>query len=198
VDLRVTAWDLPASEADERLARAVARLTERAGTHAYGVDDEDLAALVLEAARRRGARLAVAESCTGGLVSGRLTAIAGSSDVVLGGVIAYANEVKSALLDVPEATLAAHGAVSEATARAMAEGACRRVGADVAVAVTGIAGPGGGSEAKPVGTVWFGLHGGGTTTAVRYVFPGNRFEIRARAAQMALYLLRQHLTGARD
>ncbi|HEU4699249.1 MAG TPA: competence/damage-inducible protein A [Gemmatimonadales bacterium] len=198
VDLRVTAWHLPAAEADARLARAVALLEARAGAHAYGVDDDDLAAVVLQTARRRGVRLAVAESCTGGLVGGRLTAVAGSSDVVLGGVIAYANEVKEALLDVPAAVLAAHGAVSEATARAMAEGACRRVGAEAAVSVTGVAGPGGGSEAKPVGTVWFGIHADGETSAVRHVLPGNRFEIRARAAQMALYLLWRRLAAGRD
>jgi nicotinamide-nucleotide amidase len=193
VDLRATAWNLPVDEADARLARAVAVIGERAGRHAYGVDGDDLAALVLEAARRRGARLAVAESCTGGLVGGRLTAVPGSSDTFLGGVIAYDNAVKTEFLEVPEAVLAESGAVSEATARAMAEGVGRRFGVDWAVSVTGIAGPGGGSEAKPVGTVWYGVRAAGETTAIRQVHVGDRAEIRARAAQMALYLLWQRL-----
>jgi nicotinamide-nucleotide amidase len=196
VDMRLTAWNLPPADADERLARAEARLRERAGAHAYGADDDDLAALVLEAARRRGARLAAAESCTGGLVGGRLTAIPGSSDVFVGGVVAYSNAVKTAFLDVSESLLAAHGAVSEPVARAMAEGAVRRLGAEYAVSVTGIAGPGGGSAEKPVGTVWIAVAvDGAGTTAGRSVFWGNRDEIRARAAQTALYRVWERLEG---
>jgi nicotinamide-nucleotide amidase len=195
VDLRATAWGLAAEEADARLERAVAVLRERAAPHAYGLDDDDLAALVLDAARRRGVRLAVAESCTGGLVGARLTEVPGSSEVFVGGVIAYANEIKRELVDVGDDVLAAHGAVSEATVRAMAEGAARRLGVEWTVAVTGIAGPGGGSEEKPVGTVWFGVRAAGETTATRVVHLGNRAEIRARAAQTALYLLWRRLAG---
>ena len=112
VDLRATAWNLPPDDADRRLAAAAALLAERAGEHAYGRGDDDLAALVLAEARRRRLTLAVAESCTGGLLGGRLTAVPGSSSQFLGGVISYADGAKQGLLGVPEALLAAHGAVS--------------------------------------------------------------------------------------
>ena len=195
VDLRVSAWQLPADEADRRLAAAAALLRRRGGEHVYGEGDADLAALVLEAARARGRRLATAESCTGGLVGSRLTEIPGSSDVYLGGAVCYANELKTSLLGVEPALMAAHGAVSEVVAIAMARGAAERFGADAAVAVTGIAGPGGGTEAKPVGTVWIGIAADGRADARHVLFPGSRHDIRARAAQMALFLLRQRLAG---
>ncbi len=193
VDLRLTAWDLPADEADRRLADALTLLRSRAGDHAFGEGEIDLAEVVLAAARRAGATIATAESCTGGLVGGRLTAIPGSSDVVLGGIIAYADGVKQGALDVPEALLAAHGAVSEPVARAMAEGAARRLGATLTISVTGIAGPGGGSEEKPVGTTWFATHWQGKTESGKQILFGDRDEIRARAAQVALYLLWRRL-----
>jgi PncC family amidohydrolase len=148
---------------------------------------------VLERARRRGLRLAVAESCTGGILGGRLTDTAGSSDVFAGGVIAYEDQAKERLLGVPPALLAAHGAVSEPVAVAMAEGAVARLGVDLAVSVTGIAGPGGGSETKPVGTVWFGIAGQGAGAATHAILIGTRAEIRQRAAQAALFLLFQRL-----
>lgn len=113
------------------------------------------AVAVLDAFRARGWTLATAESCTGGLVAGALTEVPGSSDVVDRGFVTYSNAAKMAMIGVPEATLSAHGAVSEATARAMAEGACKAAGVDAAVAITGVAGPGGGSVAKPVGLVHF-------------------------------------------
>ena len=116
---------------------------------------EDAARRVLDAARARGVRIATAESCTGGLVAGALTAIAGSSDVVEAGVVTYSNAAKTALLGVPADLIARHGAVSAQTARAMAQGALERTGADLSVAVTGIAGPGGGTPDKPVGLVYF-------------------------------------------
>jgi nicotinamide-nucleotide amidase len=195
VDLRLSAWQLPPDEAERRLARAAALLRERGGEHVYGEGEVDLAAHVLEAARARRARLATAESCTGGLVGGRLTEIPGSSDVYVGGVVCYADELKIALLGVEPALIEAHGAVSEAVALAMARGAVERLGADAAVSVTGIAGPGGGSEAKPVGTVWLGVMAGGRLEAHRTVFPGSRHDIRARAAQAALFLLNRRLRG---
>jgi nicotinamide-nucleotide amidase len=192
VDLRVTAWSMPEGEADRRLAASLAMLRERAGEHCYGEDGADLAAVVLE--RLRGQRLAVGESCTGGLVAARITAIPGASAVFVGGVVAYANGVKTDLLDVPAATLEAHGAVSEEAVRAMAEGVQRRFNAGAAIAVTGIAGPDGGTPEKPVGTVWLAARVGATTRTVKRVFPGERAEIRARAAQAALDLLRRLLT----
>ena len=129
-------------------------LAEALEPYVFARSDEPIETAVLELCRERGLTLATAESCTGGLVAARLTSVPGSSDVFLGGVVSYANEVKTAALGVPEDVLAAHGAVSAETAAAMAEGARRRLDADVAVAVTGIAGPGGGSDEKPVGLVY--------------------------------------------
>lgn len=193
VDLRVTSWEAGAHEADLRLAVAIDRLRQLAGPHAYGEDDADLAAELLTAAAERKLSLAVAESCTGGLVGARLTAIPGSSKVFRGGVIAYDNAVKSAELGVPEALLARHGAVSEAVAGAMAEGAARRFGVGLVVAVTGIAGPGGGTAEKPVGTVCFATLLDGELRTSTTILPGDRADIRARAAQAVLFLLLRRL-----
>ena len=193
VDLRVSAWQLPPDEADARLAAAAALLQERGAEYVYGEGEADLAELVLDAARRRGVRIATAESCTGGLVGSRLTEIPGSSDVYVGGVVAYANELKTGVLGVDPALVAEHGAVSEPVAAAMARGAIQRLGADAAVSVTGIAGPGGGSEAKPVGTIWYGVAFEGRVDAHRSLLPGTRHDIRARAAQAALHLLLRRL-----
>ncbi len=189
VDLRLSAWSLPADEADARLAAGAVLLRERAGAFAYGQGDDDLAALVLERARRLGRRVGTAESCTGGLVGGRLTEIPGSSDVFVGGVICYADKVKTELLGVDPALIAAEGAVSEPVARAMATGAARVLGVDLAVAVTGIAGPGGGSEAKPVGTVWLAVADRDAVQALLIRVPGDRQNVRTRSAQAALHLL---------
>ncbi|CAN5900174.1 competence/damage-inducible protein A [soil metagenome] len=193
VDLRATAWGMGPGEADRRLRAAADLLRERAGEHVYGEGDADLAAVVLEHARRAGLSLGSAESCTGGLVGGRLTDVPGSSDVFAGGVICYSNRLKVELLGVPPDLLAEHGAVSEAAARAMAEGARTRMGVDVAVSVTGIAGPGGGTPEKPVGTVWFAVASPGATETRRIVFLGSRREIRDRAAQTALFLVLRRL-----
>jgi len=152
-----------------------------------------LAARVGRALLARGARLAIAESCTGGLVGSRVTAVPGSSRYLLGGVIAYHNRAKSALLRVPRAALARHGAVSAPVAAAMARGARRVFGADVAVAVTGIAGPGGGTPLKPVGLVHVAVSGLGSTRVRRAVFAGDRRRVRAQAAELALIMLLEHL-----
>jgi len=193
VDLRLSAWRLPPDEAETRLAAAAALLHQRGGEYVYGESEADLAGLVLEAARARGVRLATAESCTGGLVGGRVTEIPGSSDVYLGGVVCYADSLKTALLGVEPSLLQTHGAVSEAVALAMVRGVADRLGAEAAVAVTGVAGPGGGSESKPVGTIWFGVAVGGRVEARHALLPGDRHAIRARAAQMALFLLFRRL-----
>lgn len=195
VDLRVSAWQLPPDEADARLAAAAALLQERGAEYVYGEGEADLAALVLDAARRCGTRIATAESCTGGLVAARLTEIPGSSDVYVGGVVAYANDLKTGVLGVDPALVAKHGAVSEPVALAMARGAVERLGADAAISVTGIAGPGGGSEAKPVGTIWYGVAFQGRGDGHRSLLPGNRHDIRARAAQAALHLLLRRLSA---
>jgi nicotinamide-nucleotide amidase len=193
VDLRLSAWSLSPDDADRRLLEAADLLTSRAGAHVYGVGDADLAAVVLAAAREQGLTLGTAESCTGGLVGGRLTDTPGSSAVYRGGVVCYANELKIELLGVAPAMIASHGAVSEPVALAMAEGALTRLGVDLAVSVTGIAGPDGGSEEKPVGTVWLGLADRHGSHARRSVFGGGRPEVRARAAQAALYFILRHL-----
>lgn len=195
VDLRLSAWDVPASEADRQLRRAADLVLSRAGDTVYGEGETDLAALVLQAARERRVRIAVAESCTGGLLGARITEIPGSSDVFVGGVIAYDNGVKLDALGVPSDILDRHGAVSELAAQAMAEGAARRFDVGAAVSVTGIAGPGGGSEQKPVGTVWVGCFLNGSTVTRRFLLPGSRHEIRSRAAQAALHLLYRRLSA---
>ena len=189
VDLRVTAWDLEPAEADRRLVAAVDLLKARAGAHAFGEDAADLAEVLLNALRAAGATLAVAESCTGGLLGARITAIPGSSAVFQGGVIAYDDQVKIRDLAVPADLIARHGAVSEEVARAMARGARQRFGTDAAISITGIAGPGGGTDEKPVGTVWIALSERDHEDAVRHVLLGERDEIRERAAQRGLYLL---------
>lgn len=189
VDLRLSAWEVSAGEADRMLRTAAEVVRGRAAEHVYGEGERDLAELVLEAARSQGERLAVAESCTGGLVGARLTEIPGSSDVFVGGVIAYDNAVKREALNVPAELLEQHGAVSEPVAGAMVVGVAHRFQVSAAVSVTGIAGPGGGSDAKPVGTVWIATWLRGSTEARRFLFPGTRHEIRARAAQAALHLI---------
>ena len=149
-----------------------------------------LAGEVLDACRARGWRLAAAESCTGGLVAATLTAIAGSSDVVERGFVTYSNEAKAELLGVPPATIAAHGAVSAETAAAMARGAIARAPVDVALSVTGVAGPGGGSAEKPVGLVVLGLaRRDGACRTERHVFAGDRAAVRDAALKAALELL---------
>ena len=159
VKLRITARSATAVEAEALLAPVEAEIRSRAGSSCFGADDDSLAAVVLQQLRDRHQTLAVAESCTGGGLGAALAAVPGASDVFLGGVIAYANAVKQGLLGVPAGMLASHGAVSDPVAQAMAEGARRATGADWALAVTGIAGPGGGSAEKPVGLVHIALAG---------------------------------------
>lgn len=149
-----------------------------------------LAQSVLDLCRARGWRVATAESCTGGLVAAALTAIAGSTDVVERGFVTYSNEAKAELLGVPAATIAAHGAVSPETAAAMAQGAVARAPVDLAISVTGVAGPGGGSAEKPVGLVIFGLaRRGGNCHTERHIFAGDRDAVREAALRTALGLL---------
>jgi nicotinamide-nucleotide amidase len=149
-----------------------------------------LAQSVLDACRARGWHVATAESCTGGLVAGALTAIAGSSDVVERGFVTYSNEAKSELLGVPPDIISAHGAVSAETAAAMAQGAVARAPVDLAISVIGVAGPGGATPTKPVGLVLFGLaRRNGTCRTVRRIFDGDRSAVRQAAVQVALSLL---------
>jgi nicotinamide-nucleotide amidase len=180
--------------------RAGAKRVEDALAAAFGgelfaVDDErPVAALVLEAARDAGESIVTAESSTGGLIAAQLTDVPGSSEAYLGGIVAYSDELKRQELDVSEQVLAEHGAVSTETAAAMAEGARMRLGAGVAVAVTGIAGPGGGSEEKPVGLVFISVASRDGTKVRRFELPGDRESVRARTAALALHMLRRVLT----
>lgn len=190
-DIRLTVSGASPEAADDRLARAVAQLMAVCGSHVYGEDDDDLAAVVLERLRARGTRLATAESCTGGLLGARITAIAGSSDVYVGGVVAYDDAVKVRELGVPDELLAGHGAVSEEVAHAMAEGVRVRFDTEVGISITGIAGPGGGTPEKPVGTVWIAVAIGDEVRTVGRKFVGDREEIRLRATQAALDLVRR-------
>lgn len=156
-----------------------------------------LAEIVLDACRRRGWRLATAESCTGGLVAASLTAIADSSDVVERGFVPYSNKAKTELLGVPPDTIAQHGAVSAETAAAMAKGAVARAGVDLAVSITGVAGPGGGTPQKPVGLVYLGIAIRDAVARVeRRIFRGDRTQIRDAALRCALELLLAAARGA--
>lgn len=156
-------------------------------------DEYRAAEALLARLRGKRLRLTTAESCTGGLVAGLLTAIPGASDVFERGFVTYANEAKTELLGVPALLIAAQGAVSEAVARAMAAGALARAAAGVALAITGIAGPGGGSAEKPVGLVWFGLARAGEVRALSRKFLGSRNEIRAAATREAINQLQDFL-----
>jgi len=150
----------------------------------------NLAKDVLATAKAKEKRIVTAESCTGGLICGCLTAMAGSSEVVEGGYITYSNESKTRLLGVPRDAIADHGAVSDIVASAMAEGALAQSEADIAISVTGIAGPGGGTKQKPVGLVYMALAQTGTDALVkRYIFAGTRTDIRRAAVGAALELL---------
>ena len=190
VDVRITARDVDPMTADRLLGEAGDRLLARIGNRVYGEGAIDLAAVVVDRCRHAGLRIAVGESCTGGLLGGRITAVPGSSDVFAGGVIAYDNAVKLALLGVRAEDIATEGAVSERVVRAMATGARARFGTEIGVAITGVAGPGGGTPTKPVGTVWVAADVMDTVTAFGRGYPGDRDEIRARSAQAALDIVR--------
>lgn len=179
---------------DAALSLAAGPVEEALGDHCYARGDTTLAEAVLDLARGLGIRLATAESCTGGMIAASLTDPAGASDVFTGGVIAYSNDVKATVLGVDPDVIEEHGAVSEEVACAMATGALETLGADVAVAVTGIAGPGGGSQEKPVGTVWFAVAGSGGVSAEHRKLFRDRDGIRKRAKVAALDLLRRELT----
>jgi len=197
VKLRLTARAEHEAAARALLAPLEAELRRRTGRLCYGADDDSLASVLLTALRRRGETLAVAESCTGGGLGAALAAVPGASDVFLGGVIAYANSVKQALLGVPAELLANHGAVSDPVAIAMAEGARRHTGSTWALAVTGIAGPTGGSEAKPVGLVHIALAGphGSHSEAIRFGSSRGRAWIQTLTVGEALNRLRLQLLG---
>jgi nicotinamide-nucleotide amidase len=188
----VTRYEPAAAETYDRLKQL---LRERHGHLLFSEDTSTIDDLV--AGLLAGRRIATAESCTAGLLAARLTERPGSSDYVMGGVVSYSNDAKEHLLGVDPALIEAHGAVSEPVAEAMADGVLRRFDADTAVAITGIAGPGGGTPEKPVGTVCFTVKvtGGGPTITRTLQLPGNRSDVRERSTTVALHLLRRVLTG---
>ena len=189
-DLRLTSWAaFDQRTCDERFAQAEKMLRARLGNHIYGVGNTDIAVTVGELLRAKKLTLSLAESCTGGLLGKRLTDMSGASDYFTTGFVTYANEAKQQFLGVSETTLAQYGAVSEETVREMATGAKRAANTDVAVAITGIAGPTGGTDEKPVGLVWTAVAMGDVVRTRSFVMPGDRNEVRERAAQMALALL---------
>ena len=184
--------------AEARASELADALRDGLSRYLFSEDERSIAEIVLDLARERGLTLATAESCTGGLVAARLTSVPGSSDVFRGGVVAYSNDVKERELGVAASVLEEHGAVSAETAKAMAEGARVRLGVDLAVAVTGVAGPGGGTEDKPVGLVYVHAAGPDGEEARRSDLPGDREMVRGRAAAAALHLVRRVLTQNRD
>ena len=179
--------------ADAQAAALVAAL--EAGAPVFSSDGRTVDDVVADGLREHGLTLAVAESCTGGLLGARLTERPGSSDYFLGGVISYADEVKIGLLDVPAGLLAQHGAVSEEVAGAMAAGARAATGSDYALAVSGVAGPDGGTPEKPVGLVYVACDGPRRTNVVRGLYPGDRASVRDYSVSTALHLLRRELAG---
>lgn len=186
VDLRLTARGVSEEEAGkwlDRVETAIGRVVEK---WRFEAESGDVAESLSAALRRTGRKLAVAESCTGGLIAKRVTDLAGASDIFLGGVVAYDNAVKVAVLDVSREDLEREGAVSDTVARQMALGVKARFGADAAVGITGVAGPGGGTEEKPVGTIWLAVAVDDEIEVRRVSLVGDRRAIRERAAQEAL------------
>jgi len=193
--VRPVARAATAEEADAKLHAALAAIRERLGALVYGEGDERLEAVLVRLLTERGRTLAAAESCTGGMITELVTSVPGSSAALRGGVVAYADAAKMALLGVPEALLREHGAVSEPVARAMAEGARARFGTDFAVATTGVAGPGGGSPEKPVGLVYVALAEAAGSDVRELLFAFDRERNRRLAAQVAMDWVRRRLLG---
>jgi nicotinamide-nucleotide amidase len=183
------------AEADQLLAEVAGPIELLLADKIYSRNGDPIETVVGDLLRRAHATVAVAESCTGGMLGERITSIAGSSDYFAGGFITYSNEMKTELLGVPPEILHQFGAVSSETAEAMAAGARHRAKSNYAVAITGIAGPGGGSEAKPVGTVFVSIADAAGTHTLHRRFPGDRTRIRVFTTQMALDLLRRRLQG---
>jgi nicotinamide-nucleotide amidase len=194
IELHLTARSAVAESANAALTAATAQIVGALGDDVFSTDGASLEQIVGNLLREKRLTIGVAESCTGGLLLSRLTDIAGSSEYVLGGVVAYSNAAKTEFLDVPPELIAAHGAVSEPVAVAMAEGIQSRTGAHVGVGVTGIAGPGGGSPQKPVGTVAVAAVGPDRSARVRtLLFPGGRSMVKFQASQAGLDLVRKIL-----
>ena len=198
--MRIRSEHEDAEQARKLLDSAVAEVESRLGSIVFGRDEATIAMTLIDELRGAGRMIATAESCTGGLIGKMLTDVAGSSDVYTGGWVTYTNQMKQQQLGVSHAVLSAHGAVSGQTVCEMASGALQRSGADIAISVSGIAGPGGGTADKPVGTVWIGVAEKATgadvrASAVCVRLPGGREQVRSRAAMCALQLARFTLLG---
>jgi nicotinamide-nucleotide amidase len=203
IELHFSVRAATADEGAAVLERATAEMLTAVGPDVFSTDGRSLEHVVGDLLRSRGWHIATAESCTGGFVASRLTDVAGSSDYMQVGVVCYCNDAKTVLLGVSPEMIAEHGAVSEAVARAMAEGMRERalhnhIPVDVAVGITGIAGPGGGTDQKPVGTVVIAVAAPGGTTVRRLLFPGSREQVKFQASQAALNMVRQTLSGIGD
>lgn len=196
IEVKILAREASPEAAEDRVRRAVARVRERLGDLVHDDGGRSLPEVVARLARERRTTLAMAESCTGGLCAHLLTQHAGASEFFVGGVVAYSNAVKTSALGVDERLLAAHGAVSEPVARAMAEGVRRRLGADVGLSFTGVAGPGGGTPEKPVGRVHVALASATGTEHRELTYPGSREQVQRLSAFAGLTLVRR-LLGAR-
>jgi nicotinamide-nucleotide amidase len=194
IELHLSVRHASREEAEAILGRATTQALGVLGEDVFSTDGRRLEEVVGDALAERGLWIAAAESCTGGLLTSRLTDVAGSSRYVGASIVAYANDAKMSLLGVPEALLAGHGAVSEPVARAMAEGVRTRAGADLGVGITGIAGPTGGTPDKPVGTVAVALASAGGTSARTFRFFGDRELVKFQASQAALDMVRRHLS----
>ena len=196
IEVKVLARAEGAAQAEDLSRRVAEEVRSRLGDAVYGDHGDTFPGAVGRSLRDRGATLAVAESCTGGLVGSMLTSVPGSSEFLLLDAVVYSNSAKTSILGVREEDLRAHGAVSAEVAVAMAEGALRVSGADLSVSVTGIAGPSGGTDAKPVGTVWFAVaQRGQSTTSVHHRLSGDRERIRTLAAYLALRMVRRASEG---
>ena len=196
VDLRLTVRDMSPDDADRALSEAASALRPRLGRHRYADGPVDLAEVVISSCQAAGKFVAVAESCTGGMLASRLTSVSGSSKAFVGGVIAYDNAVKIDRLGVDAGLIARVGAVSEEVARAMAAGVRHALRSQIGVGITGVAGPDGGTEDKPVGLVWIAVDLDGELVVHGGRFSGDRGEIRFRATQAALNMIRRGLAGA--
>ncbi|MDX1682691.1 MAG: nicotinamide-nucleotide amidohydrolase family protein, partial [Phycisphaeraceae bacterium] len=195
VGIRLRAESDDADEAESMLVEVAREVRDRVGPLIWGEEDQTLAAAVIDLLGEKKLSLATAESCTGGQLGGALTDIPGASTVYRGGWVVYDNGMKQEHLGVDPERLKQHGAVSEPVAAAMARGAAERAPADLALSITGIAGPGGGSEEKPIGTVWIGLTEGDNVHTLCFHFRGDRARVRQRTVHAALQVLRLHLIG---
>jgi nicotinamide-nucleotide amidase len=195
VDIRIVARGQTAKTAEKNLQRAASYIRKDIGKHVWGIGNEPIEFVIGRLLKEKGGTLCTAESCTGGGIGKRVTNTAGSSGYFVGGVIAYSNKAKQSLIGVPAAMIKKFGAVSPQTAVAMAHGAKKRFGANIAISTTGIAGPGGGTKEKPVGMVYIAVSSTKGETCRKFMLTGKREEIRERACFEALFLLYQLLTG---